>query len=121
MKSFKELRVWNESMDLVCSVYSLTKLLPKEELYSLSDQMRRAAVSIPSNIAEGNSRAGAKERLRYLNIAMGSVSELETQLILCARIGYLSPEQIQETVQNCEKIARMLVSFADTIRSSPQY
>ena len=121
MKNFKDLRVWNEGMDLVCLIYSLTKLLPKEELYSLSDQMRRAAVSIPSNIAEGNSHPSAKERIRYLNIAMGSASELETQLILCARIGYLSEEQISKAVDDCERIARMLSSFADTISSSPQY
>lgn len=121
MKSFKELRVWNEGIDLVCLIYSLTKLLPREELYSLSDQMRRAAVSIPSNIAEGNSRQGARERIHYLNIAMGSVSELETQLILCVKIGYLSEEQTGEAVNACERISRMLFSFAETIRTSRQY
>ena len=89
MSDYKELMVWQKSMDLVCAVYTCTKSFPKEELYGLTSQIRRASVSIPSNIAEGASRAGSKEFMQFLHIARGSASELETQLLLAERIGYL--------------------------------
>jgi len=81
-------------MDLAEAVYCQTREFPKEEGYGLTSQIRRAAVSIPSNIAEGASRAGAKEFLHFLHIARGSASELETQLLLAERIGYLPDSQI---------------------------
>ena len=94
MSNFKELMVWQKSMDLVCEVYSYTKVFPKEEIYGLTSQIRRASVSIPSNIAEGASRAGSKEFLQFLHIARGSASELETQLLLAEKIGYLPTNPI---------------------------
>ena len=81
-KSYRELIVWQKSMELAEKVYLLVKALPKEETYALSDQMRRAAVSIPSNIAEGHARQSQKEFLQFLCIARGSRAELETQLLL---------------------------------------
>ena len=86
VKSYKDLIVWQKSMDLVIEIYKLVKKLPKEETYSLSDQMRRAVVSIPSNIAEGYTRKSTNEYLNFLSIANGSRTELETQLLICERI-----------------------------------
>jgi four helix bundle protein len=86
---YEKLNVWQESMDLVTEIYTIIKRLPKEELYSLSDQIRRSAVSIPSNIAEGSSRNSKKEFIQFLYIALGSLCELETQLKICINIGYL--------------------------------
>ena len=80
-KGYRELIVWQKAMDLVVDIYSITKLLTREELYGLTSQLRRAVVSIPSNIAEGNSRNTTKEYFQFLNIALGSKAEIETQLI----------------------------------------
>lgn len=82
IKSYKELIVWQKSIELVKEIYKLTTGLPKEEIYGLSSQMRRSAISIPSNIAEGQQRNGTKEFLQFLGIAYGSGAELETQLII---------------------------------------
>ena len=91
-------------MDLTVTVYNLIKLLPKEELYSLSDQMRRAAVSIPSNIAEGHGRGSTKEFLRFLSIAQGSKAELQTQLLICERLNYLDREQTKTSLALTEEV-----------------
>lgn len=85
-----DLRVWQESMRLAKDIYKATEQFPREETYALTSQMRRAAVSIPSNISEGAARRGPKEFLQFLTIARGSLSELETQIILAADFGYLS-------------------------------
>lgn len=82
LQSYKELIVWQKSIALVKEIYRTTKLLPKDELYGLSSQMRRSAISIPSNIAEGQQRRGTKEFLQFLRISYGSAAELETQLII---------------------------------------
>ena len=83
------LDAWKEAMTLVSTVYRATQSFPKEELYGLTSQLRRSAVSIPSNIAEGAARRGAREFSQFLNIAMGSISELETQLLIAVDLGYL--------------------------------
>lgn len=93
IKDYKELRIWQQSMELVMEVYELMKLMPKTELYGLTDQMKRSAVSIPSNIAEGQAR-GTKEFLHFLNIALGSMAELETQLLLTIKLNMLSEEKV---------------------------
>jgi len=90
IKNHKDLDVWNVGMELAEKVYLVTKNLPKEELFGLVSQTRRAAVSIPSNIAEGNARSSSKEYVQFLSIARGSCAELETQLLLCARLNLLS-------------------------------
>ena len=90
MGDYQELIAWQKAMDLAQEVYACTQGLPKEEIYGLTSQIRRAAVSIPSNLAEGASRAGPKEFMQFLHIARGSASELETQLLLAERIGYAS-------------------------------
>lgn len=90
MESHKDLKVWQESMDLVVDVYTITKQFPKEELYALTSQMRRSALSIPSNIAEGAGRKGKAEYSRFLYIALGSASELETQIEIAYRLNFIN-------------------------------
>ncbi len=93
--SFHELKVWQLGMEVAEHVYRLTANFPKSETYGLSSQMRRSAVSIPSNIAEGQGRDSTKEFLHFLAIAFGSICELETQLLLANRFNYLSNEDLQ--------------------------
>jgi len=94
LQKYEDLIVWQKAMDLVAEVYRIVKALPGEELYALSDQMRRAAVSIPSNIAEGQERNTTKDFINHLYIAKGSKGELETQLLICVRLQYLTQQQI---------------------------
>ena len=115
VKSYKELIVWQKAMDLVSEVYALVKLLPREELYALSDQMRRAVVSIPSNIAEGQERNSSKEFAQFLSIARGSKAELETQLFICVRLGYLSEDQIEKATRLCAEVGKMLNAIQLTL------
>lgn len=112
---FKDLLVWQKSMDLVEMVYQLIKYLPKEEQFELSSQIRRAVISIPSNIAEGQGRKTDREFLRFLSIARGSRAELETQLLLAQRLGYLSKEQIAPPIALCNEIGRMLFALMENL------
>lgn len=108
IKDYKDLIVWQKAMDLVVEVYALVKLMPKEEMYALSSQIRRAAISIPSNIAEGQARNSTKEFIQFLAIAKGSKAELETQLLLCIRIGYLNEDQIATAMNILAEIGKMI-------------
>lgn len=108
MAQYRELRVWHKAMDLVTETYRIVRLLPKEELYALSSQIRRSAVSIPSNIAEGSGRKATRDYCHFLKIAYGSLCELETQLILCCRLGYVKEENIQAAMQLSSETGRML-------------
>ena len=108
---YTDLKVWQRSMDLAVVIYKNVKNLPKEELYGLSDQMRRAVVSIPSNIAEGQQRNTLREYLHFLYIAKGSLGELETQILLCERLGYFSTEITDPIKVECKEIGRMLNSL----------
>ena len=114
-KDYKELIVWQKAMDLVVEVYDLAKRLPKEELYALSDQMRRAAVSVPSNIAEGHSRSSTKEFIQFLSIAKGSNAEVQTQLFICVRLQYLTDEQISKAVALSFEVGKMINSIMQRI------
>jgi four helix bundle protein len=111
LKSYRELLVWQKSILATKMVYLLVKRLPREELFALSSQMRRAAISIPSNIAEGQARNSAKEFLKFLSIAKGSKAELETQLTLCVEIKYLTQEDISSVMSLLEEIGKMLNSL----------
>ncbi len=108
MKSHKDLIVWQKSMDHVAAIYVATKAFPNEELFGIVSQMRRAAVSIPSNIAEGYGRLYDKETVKFLSNALGSASELETQLIISKDLGYLLIEDFQKLINQIEEIIRML-------------
>lgn len=100
MASHKDLKVWQESMDLVVSVYETVRFFPKEEVYGLTSQIKRASVSIPSNIAEGAGRQSQAEFIRFLYIALGSASELETQLELAFRLGFIADLSTFQTKMN---------------------
>lgn len=116
VKSFKDLRIWQRSVLLAEQVYKKTECFPKAELYGLVSQMRRAAVSIPSNIAEGYRRKHAKEFQQFLNIALGSIGELETQVILAARFRYLSSEDQGGLSGELDSLVRMVVSLSKKIQ-----
>lgn len=107
MQSFKELIVWQKAMSLVEEVYRLMSFLPANEKYALSDQIRRAVVSIPSNIAEGRGRNSEREFAYFLNIANGSAYELQTQLIICQRLGYIKEEHLTPSFQLCDEVCKM--------------
>ncbi len=113
--TYRDLTVWQKSMDLVEEVYKLVKLLPKEEQYALADQMRRSAVSIPSNIAEGQARKSSKEFLNFLSIAQGSKSELQTQILICERLQYLTREQTKPALLLTEEIGKMLFTISQKL------
>lgn len=106
--SYEELIVWQKAMELVEETYRIVKLLPKEEMYALSDQMRRAAISIPSNIAEGQARHSTKEFLHFLSIAKGSVAELHTQYLICVRLHYMANDEIEKVSVLLEEVGKML-------------
>ena len=108
VRDYKDLIVWQKSMDLLVEVYRLVKKLPKEETYALSDQMRRAVVSIPSNIAEGKNRSSEKDYLRFLFIARGSRAEVETQLLICVRLDYLEEAEVEYALNLCSEVGKML-------------
>jgi len=114
MKSsnFRDLMVWQKAMDLTVEIYLLVKHLPKEENYALSDQMRRAAVSVPSNIAEGHGRDSAKEFVRFLSMARGSLRELSTQLEICIRLQYLNESNTLTSNTLITEVDKMLTSLA---------
>jgi len=109
MLSHEKLEAWQQAMSLVKSMYELTKTFPKEEVYGLSQQMRRAAVSIPSNIAEGAARSGTKEYAHFISIARGSLSELDTQYKIAQMLEYCdSSESIKE---NINQLGRLLTGL----------
>ena len=115
-ENYQKLEVWKKSIDLVEQIYVLVGKLPKEETYALSDQMRRAAVSIPSNIAEGQSR-GSREFIQFLKVARGSRAELETQLLICERLNYLTHTDIESSLNLLEEISKMISSLIKRLGS----
>ncbi|MBO5540789.1 MAG: four helix bundle protein [Muribaculaceae bacterium] len=119
MKSsdFRKSHVWQKAMQLTTEIYSLVKFLPREETYALSNQMRRVAVSIPSNIAEGQGRNSKKEFIQFIAVARGSLWELSTQLELCGRLNYLSPNQRANAEDLICEIEKMLNALAGSIQS----
>ena len=117
MQSYRELTVWQKAMDLTEEAYRLTKRLPREEHYALSDQIKRAVVSIPSNIAEGFGRNSTGDYVRFLNIAKGSKNEVETQFLLCVRLGYLREQDIIEIMSLCNEVGKMLNTIVKKLGS----
>jgi len=118
VQKFEDLIVWQKAMDLVIEIYKLVKLLPNDEIYALSDQMKRAAVSVPSNIAEGQERSTAKDFIRFLYIAKGSKGELETLLSICVRLNFLTQSQIAPVQSLLSEIGKMLNALIYKLDSS---
>ena len=114
IKSFRDLRVWQAAIDLVEQIYLLTREFPKHEIYGLASQMQRAAVSIPSNIAEGQTRGYTREYVHHLSIACSSLAELETQLEIALRLKYYSVGQHNELMKQTDLLGKQL----STLRSS---
>jgi len=118
IKSYKDLNIWKRSIELVEDVYKITKNFPKEEIYGLTSQLRRAAVSIPSNIAEGFTRLHNKEYRQFLYISLGSCAELNTQIIISSRLSYLSNEKVNRTLNEIEEISKMIMGLIKKINTN---
>src|SRR5574340_1576313 len=108
LKFYKDLVVWQKAMDLVTEIYRVTQKFPKHELFSLTSQLRRAAVSIPSNIAEGQGQLSKGDFRRFLGHARGSLSELETQIIISQNLGYLTDEDATNLLNMVTEVGRIL-------------
>ena len=120
MKSFRDLRVWQKAMDLVEKVYLLTQKFPREEIYGLQSQIRRAVVSVPSNIAEGHTREHIKEYLHHLSMAQASLAELETQLEIAVRLKYLMPNYVRELLAEIASLGKQLYALRNALVRSRQ-
>jgi len=117
INSYRDLKVWQAAIVLAVEVYHLTQKFPKQETYGLSSQIQRAAVSIASNIAEGHARDSTKEFLQFLSIALGSLYELETQLILAERLSYLESEELKLVLSKTDEISRMIRGLQRSLRA----
>jgi four helix bundle protein len=111
----QDLRAWQAAMALVKEIYAVTSSFPKEEIYGLTSQMRRAAVSVPSNIAEGAARSGTREFVQFLTVARGSLSELETQLHICRELGYVHDTCKLESV--IEELFRIISGLIESLKN----
>jgi len=118
IKSYKELTVWKKSFELSLIVYRITKNFPKEEMYGIVSQMRRCAISIPSNIAEGYCRQRKLEYIQFLQIAFASGAELETQLLIAKSLGYVSEQNFSKASALLEEVMKMLNSLISKVKAS---
>lgn len=118
--SYKELRVWQEAMDMAVEVYEAVKRFPRHERSGLSDQLRRAAVSVPSNIAEGKGHRSGLEFARFLHHARGSLLEVETQIVLATRLHYIDAESSQELLRRTSTIGRDLNALIRAVTPQPK-
>ena len=119
LQSYRELEVWQRSIDMVEMIYELTRSFPAEEKFGLTSQMRRAAVSVPSNIAEGYGRSARGDYLQHLSIARGSLAELETQLYIALRLGYTSREQSARVYVVLEEVGKRLTRLKNALQTKP--
>ena len=119
LKNFKELKVWQKSYQLCLDVYKVTKGFPKEEKYGLTSQIRRASVSIPSNIAEGYGRRTTPDYVRSLYVAYGSICELETQIMLCGDLTYIEEENLRGIQNDIREVERMLKALIRSLENKP--
>ncbi|NRT15592.1 four helix bundle protein [Flavobacterium sp. 28A] len=118
MSNFRKLLVWQKSMSLTTKIYTGTKNFPKEELFGLTSQIRRSTISIPSNIAEGLGRDSNKELIRFINIAVGSLFELQTQLEIAKNIYYLNNEDFNNLYEDSREVERMLIAFLKKLKEN---
>ena len=114
--NYRDLKVWQKSIDLVVECYRLSERFPKTETYGLASQLRRAAVSVPANVAEGHARTHTKEYLHHLSIAYGSLTELETHLVIASRLKYVDSDSLKTILGKSGEIARMLSGLIRALR-----
>ena len=117
LKNYKELKVWQKAYNLCIAVYKITKTFPKEELYGLTSQMRRAALSVPCNIAEGYGRKTTPEYIRFLFIAYGSNCELETQILISGDLGFMKAEELEKLQTDMGEVERMLKALIKSMEN----
>ncbi len=117
IESFRDLRVWQTAMDLVTECYRLTRRFPDCERYGLTSQLQRVAVSVPANIAEGHGRGTTKSFLNFLWIANGSLTELETHLLIAVRLGYIDDEELTHVLDLIRQIGRMLIALRRSLQA----
>jgi four helix bundle protein len=116
MSTFRDLLIWQKSMILVTDIYQLTNTFPKEEIYGLTSQIRRSAISIPSNIAEGYGRDGNKDYLKFLNIATASLFEMQTQIEIAFNLKYITVLQFNNIYEASRELERMMCSFIRKVK-----
>jgi four helix bundle protein len=117
ISSFRDLKVWQISMDLAEKIYLLTQKFPKRETYGIISQVQRACISVPSNIAEGHARDSTKEFLHFISIALGSLAELETQLLLASRFTYINKSDLESVLSKVDEIGRMLRGLQKSLKT----
>ena len=117
-RSYEDLLVWQKAISFVTEVYRATACFPREEIYGLTGQLRRAAVSVPSNIAEGQSRLSKNEFHHFLSNARGSLSEIETQLIICQNLGYFTRDHVASLIVHTNELGRMLNGLLSSLKQS---
>lgn len=115
-RQHRKLDVWKMSMEFVKEIYQVTESFPKSEVYGLTSQMRRSAISIPSNLAEGAARKGTKEFRQFLNVAQGSISELDTQIELAMMLNYIDKDLSEKLVEKLNSISKMLFGLARSLK-----
>lgn len=117
MKTFRDLLIWKKAMEMIVNIYEVTKRFPDDEKYGLVSQIRRSSISIPSNIAEGYGRNSKGDFSRFLQISMGALFEVQTQLEIAIKLGYLKEEKYTELYEKSREIERMLSSFINSLKS----
>ena len=115
-KSYRDLIAWQKAMDLVTAIYRMTACFPREEIYGLTSQMRRAAVSVPSNIAEGQGRHGVAEFRHFLRQASGSLTELETQVMIAERLSYISSVAAGDVLRDAAEVGKIINGLLHSLR-----
>ena len=116
IKSFRDLNIWHKGIDLVKNVYKESQNFPREEIYGLTNQLRRAAISIPSNIAEGHTREHLNEYLQHISIAQASLAELQTQLEIAKRLSYIPMEDFTTTQKQAESLSKQLYALRNSLK-----
>jgi four helix bundle protein len=118
MKDYRKILAWQKSHELVLQIYGLTEKFPKHELFGLTSQLRRAAVSVPTNIAEGYGRTTDVEIARFMDISLGSVNQMEYLLLLCMELKYITKDSSDQIFPKLVEIRKMLIAFVKTLRNS---
>jgi four helix bundle protein len=118
INSYRDLKVWQTAMEIAECAYALTREFPKSELYGLTNQIRRASVSIAANIAEGYGRDSTGNFVNFLRVSQGSIKELETHLLLSARVGLVDPEQAEPLLGKCDELGKMMRAYIRSLQRS---